>query len=287
MTFDGMNIDKMFDIGRSLKLQVVAVDTIRGSVDRLIGSARQNWSGRDLTAFADAWTRQHRPLMTQLRENLEFLANLALKNADEQQQASGSDHDPGRDFPTPGLSQQIQEDWRSMPDAERRLVLQYYADEQADRYGLAHVVITFRDLVDDSNPSDDLRTNAYGSWEESSKMLTLDSTDIDDPKALSTIAHEMRHAAQHQAITYLGEDRTSWGGVERGEVQKWKDNLADGGYISPETDFKAYQGQPVEEDARQAELNAMKGLSPEHLNELRRRAGVMVTPQVGPEISLA
>lgn len=274
-----MNVDKVQEIGIALKVQVVAVDRIRTAVDRLIGDARRNWSGRDLNAFAESWTGQHRTQLSSLRESIEHLANAALRNADEQERASGSDYPHGPDFVADGLSREIAQQWQTMGEKEQRLVLQLFADHEADRYGLPHVLITFADLKDGE------KSNSYGSWNEAAKMMVIDSTDVDHSRALATIAHEMRHAAQHAAIGDTPIDTDGWGAVERGEVEKWRANLADGKYISPDKD--GYESQPVEVDARQAAEAALRALSQEDFDRLRQQAGIQLTPQVGSDGSLA
>lgn len=90
MAFDGMNVDTVRRIGGDLQKQADSLGSITRSVDKLIGSAQQNWSGRDLNDFVGWWREQHRPQLSGLAEALSGLATSARNNVEEQERVSGA-----------------------------------------------------------------------------------------------------------------------------------------------------------------------------------------------------
>ena len=205
------------------------------------------------------------------------------------------------------LPQDVQDRWATMSDAERRAALQQIANELAQKYGIPAPTIQFEDL-------DDSEGNSLGYWSESQKKLVIDSTDVADPtNAINTIAHEMRHAGQHEMIRDaspgvldslliglgLKQDRFSADhpGVTKEQVREWEENFDN--YNSPPTQaeldaisdpaererfrqakWDAYLNQPVERDARTAGEDYVNGMTLDKLNQLT--APPPPTPEPAP-----
>ena len=91
-----------------------------------------------------------------------------------------------------------------------------------------------------------------GAYDPQNQVIYVNSSQFDadakyggDAQALVTAClHEGRHAYQHQAVRGLVRQ------ADPAQVALWKDNLADGHYISFRQDPRAYYQQPVEADAR-------------------------------------
>ncbi|TQK72486.1 hypothetical protein [Nocardioides sp. SLBN-35] len=155
----------------------------------------------------------------------------------------------GQEVPTDVVDPEVSRDWETMDDEERRKVLERIANRLADQYGIEDFEIRFEDLEDedgdgtDDNPS----TDSHGSWSEDDRVLRIDINDVDDPATISTIAHEVRHAAQHK---YVDDYPDLPPGVDPDEVEDWDENFDD--YVDPDDDFDGYRDQPVESDAREA-----------------------------------
>ena len=183
---------------------------------------------------------------------------------------------------------QVARDWAGMSEGERRAVLEQMAEELADEYGLEDFTVHIDDLEDRDGDGvdDDPTLDSHGYWSESDKELHLDVNDLDDPHSINTMAHEVRHAAQHelardadpgwldQRLIDLGVRDDPWDpptGVTRDDAREWGDNFDD--YHSPEDDFDAYVNQPVEVDAREAGDEYLDDLDAADLERHRREAG--------------
>ena len=182
----------------------------------------------------------------------------------------------------------VARDWGEMSNDERRGVLEQMAEELADEYGLDDFSVHIDDLEDQDGDGvdDEPGLDSHGYWSESKKELHLDVNDLDDPHSMNTMAHEVRHAAQHelardadpgwldQRLIDIGAKDDPWDppdGVTRHDAREWGENFDD--YHSPEDDFEAYQNQPVEADARDAGDAYIEGLTPEELGQHREEAG--------------
>jgi hypothetical protein len=182
------------------------------------------------------------------------------------------------------VSPEVRVRWAGMTDAQRRAALQQMANELAARYGLPATSISFEDLPDDIG-------NYLGYWSESEGKLVIDIDDVADPvNAINTVAHEMRHAGQHEmardadpgiftdALVWLGviADPFDHPGVTEEQARAWADNFAH--YVRPEDNFQGYLDQPVESDARASGKEFVDGLTPEQLTEYVRRATAAAPP---------
>lgn len=205
--------------------------------------------------------------------------------------ASGAEYDNGDTQGT--LPPEVVAAWQTMSDEERRKVLQKLADEYADRYGVPHTTIQFdnlRDSEDGLDPNDpDSHVYRYGYWREGTRQLVIDSSDVSDPvAAINTVAHEMRHAGQHEMArdanpNFFHKLFIDWGwtpdpfqhpNVTREQAKEWGDNFDH--YASPPTDpydsagWDDYRNQPVEADARTIGEQEVNTMTLDRLNELRR-----------------
>jgi hypothetical protein len=87
--------------------------------------------------------------------------------------------------------------------------------------------------------SNDMPDGSYGGYSPDSNIIEINVNMLDDSmEAADTIAHEMWHAYQEQAVNDPNNPRAQ-------EYQEGFDN-----YISPEYDFEGYQNQMVESEAR-------------------------------------
>ncbi|MCW2792098.1 MAG: hypothetical protein JWO76_1196, partial [Nocardioides sp.] len=182
---------------------------------------------------------------------------------------------------------EVERDWSTMSDAERRAVLEHMARELADKYGVDDFDVIIEDLEDrdGKDGDDDPSLDYHGFWSEDDKGLHLDSNELSDPDLINTMAHEVRHAAQHEMIRdanpgLIDQALIDAGikddpfhpppGVSAQDVEDWKENFDD--YHSPEDDFDAYHDQPVEADARDSGEQYLDDLTPEDLDHEREEA---------------
>lgn len=176
--------------------------------------------------------------------------------------------------------------WSDLTAAEREAIVQVMVDEMAEEYGLdTPVNVSIRDLTD---PVTGNRPN--GSWSESRQLLSLDIRNLEDPALLHTIAHEVRHAAQHQMIRDMNHDPgfieqfmidRGWRDhpfdrhdVDRATVEAWEENFADYRSTGRGDPWDRYAQQPVERDAREAGREFANELTPEELRRYADEAGV-------------
>ncbi|HSU02741.1 MAG TPA: hypothetical protein VLK03_09350 [Nocardioides sp.] len=95
------------------------------------------------------------------------------------------------------------------------------------------------------------------------------------PTIVGTVAHEVRHAQQHQAVDDLPwwwwEDHDGPPGVSQEEVEAWEENFDD--YQTSQDDgFDAYHDQPVEADARETGGSYLDDLDEDDLERIREEA---------------
>jgi hypothetical protein len=162
-------------------------------------------------------------------------------------------------------SPEVAERWAQLTDAERKAIIDQKIEELAEEYGVE---------VDDIIWDDSMSGN--GSWSESEKAVRLNPDRLDDPDLLHTVAHEMRHARQHEAI----DDNNDWqfwweddpfdehreDGITEEQAEEWEENFDD--YKSPSPDYDAYYNQPVEVDARKTGREYLDNVTPEELDRL-------------------
>jgi len=186
----------------------------------------------------------------------------------------GSFSDDGPDYV---VDPEVERDWASMSDDERRRVLEHIAEQQARDAGVDDFEVRVEDLedADGDGKDDDPTTDSRGSWSEGDRVLRVDEDDLADPTILGTVAHEVRHAQQHKAVDDLPwwwwEDYDGPPGVTQEEAEEWRDNFAD--YQTSEDDgFDAYRDQPVEKDARETGGDHLDDLDSDGLDRIRTEA---------------
>ncbi|EPH06004.1 hypothetical protein HMPREF1531_00652 [Propionibacterium sp. oral taxon 192 str. F0372] len=170
--------------------------------------------------------------------------------------------DAGSDRGTP--KEDVAEKWKAMDNATRMAAAQKIVDEQFRYYGMEPIKITWDDTLDGS-----------GVWEEDTQMIKINPNELSDPDILHTLAHEVRHAAQHKAVREKMTLDTlfipskeyfmkKYGATPK-EVELWESNFNN--YIKPDEHFPGYLDQPVEVDARQYGKQFVKTLTVEKLEE--------------------
>lgn len=176
-------------------------------------------------------------------------------------------------------------EWERMTPEEREEAARNLAEDLAQQLGISDFEVRIEDLEDkDGNGTDDdPGTNSYGSWNQGDRILRLDVNDLDDPAVvIDTIAHELRHADQHQAVDDLNapwfgedEDIALPPGSSLDDVRDWEENFDD--YISSGDDrdgdgddFNDYYDQPVETDARDYGEGYLDDYRVDDLDEHRR-----------------
>lgn len=88
MAMVGMDVNEVRNIGNSLKTQANEIGQTITAIEGLIQRALSNWQGADATQFADWWTSQHKPSLTNLQSQIDGLGQSALNNATEQENVS-------------------------------------------------------------------------------------------------------------------------------------------------------------------------------------------------------
>jgi hypothetical protein len=163
----------------------------------------------------------------------------------------------------------VAERWAELTDAERRAIIEQQIRELADEYGI-------------DMPTIDWRPESWGSngmWSEDSGTVSLNEGLLDDPRLLHTVAHEMRHARQNEAIDDEGAFHWPWeddpfkeheeDGITEEQVHEWEDNFDDYQSTSdPGVTYEDYFTQPVEDDARDSGREYLDGLTTAELDRL-------------------
>jgi hypothetical protein len=162
-------------------------------------------------------------------------------------------------------SPETAERWAQLTDAERKAIIDQKIEELAEEYG-----VEVEDIIWDDTMS------GNGSWSESEKAVRLNPDRLDDPDLLHTVAHEMRHARQHEAIRDENDWQFWWeddpfdehkeDGITEEQTEEWEENFDD--YKSPSPDYDAYYNQPVEVDARKTGREYLDNVTPEELDRL-------------------
>ncbi|MEN8672404.1 hypothetical protein [Nocardioides sp.] len=165
----------------------------------------------------------------------------------------------------------VAERWAELTDAERRAVIEQMIAELSQESGLDLPVIDWRD------PS----WGPNGQWSEGPPpTLSLNEGLLDDPRLLHSVAHEVRHGRQYEAIRDL-DDRFHWpwdddpfdahrdDGITAEQTESWKENFADYQSTSdPSVSYDDYFNQPVEADARDSGREYLDGLTAEEIDRL-------------------
>ncbi len=85
----GMDVDLVDGIGKQLKQQAHAIETLIRTIEGLINNAVHAWDGNDSRQFHDWWVSQHRPALTNIAHAIDGLGTSAINNANEQRSVSG------------------------------------------------------------------------------------------------------------------------------------------------------------------------------------------------------
>lgn len=266
----------------------VRIDEIVSGLDSTIGASDLAWRGPDAEGFRADWASLRSSLIVSCLTRLADFSGALDEDVAGQEQASTPD--PGEQHTTASTARdtsdamfdygdeqdvdpQVADAWESLSQEEREKVAQEIADDTFAQYGMDPVAISFEDLPEGS----------YGSWSEESQTLVVNSNHLEDPEILKTVAHEVRHAAQHEFVEQT--EPTGWWlwkddksevyeqleddhGITREDITPWRANQEDGAYVSPpdappadateeqweayRREFAYYEGQPVEVDARGA-----------------------------------
>ncbi len=164
--------------------------------------------------------------------------------------------------------------WAQLTDAERRAVIRQMITELAEESGLEMPEIVWE--PDTWGPN--------GSWADGEPgTLRLNEGLLDDPRILHTVAHEVRHGRQYEAIRDADDWRWPWqddpfdehrdDGITEQQAKTWKDNFDDYQSTSnPGTSYEDYFTQPVEDDARDSGREFLDGLTEAELERYRQEA---------------
>ncbi len=144
------------------------------------------------------------------------------------------------------------ETWDNASIEERKQILQDYMDEVSKVYGLKDV----RSKISWSRTATYTDNSiTWGSYNDFSRTVTLNERALSDNvgnwdsyKLLGTVAHELRHAYQHEAIRHPTDFM-----VSQETINVWKDNFKH--YIRSDNNYEAYRAQAVEVDARSFEVD--------------------------------
>ena len=166
-------------------------------------------------------------------------------------------------------SPEVAERWAQLTDAERKAIIDQKIEELAKEYG-----VDVEDIIWDDTIS------GNGSWSEDEKAVRLNPDRLDDPDLLHTVAHEMRHARQYEAIEDNNDFQFWWeddpfdaheeDGITEEQAEEWEENFDD--YKSPDQDFDAYYNQPVEADARKSGREYLDNLTAAELDRLLKES---------------
>lgn len=178
------------------------------------------------------------------------------------------------------LDPEVADMWDSIRDEERKHILDQIAENLAKKYGVDEPPnVLFEPLQHDADGT------LLGDYRDSDNRLRLNQRLLDEPDALiDTVAHEMRHAGQHQWADdadpgfwgFLPWVDDSWDeskhppDITKEDAEEFGNNFDD--YTSPEDDFDDYRNQPVESDAREAGGDYLDDMTPEKLERIRRQA---------------
>lgn len=313
-TFMGMDVEQAEQHAERLRRAREALDGSLHALETTIRSSEEFWRGPDAEAFRSRWGETAASPWRDVLDRLTDCAQTLISDVDEQVSASEPDESGGtEDAGSAGAADEadggsdrgtvdpeVAEDWMEMTDGERQRVAQEIVDAEFEKYGMDPVEITFKDI------------QGNGHWREGflfiGDELAIDEDRLKDPDILHTLAHEVRHAAQHEFIertepdpfpSILGDDRQERfqqiedeHGVTREEIEVWERNFGLFGYKSPpkaledgaseeerveyEEKFQEYLDQPVEADARESGREFVEGVTEEELHEFQRAAGVEV-----------
>lgn len=160
--------------------------------------------------------------------------------------------------------------WAQLTDEERRDVIEQMIEELAEESGIEMPEIVWKDPSWDSN----------GSWSDGEPgTVNLNEGLLDDPRLLHTVAHEIRHGRQHEAIRDENDWQFPWesdpfdehreDGITAEQANEWEENFDDYQSTSdPDVSYEDYFNQPVEDDARDTGREYLDGLTEDEIDRL-------------------
>lgn len=145
-----------------------------------------------------------------------------------------------------------EETWEKASIEERKKILQDYMNAVIAVYGLKHVDPTIHWDPDAEYTNKEV---LFGYYSPRRHTVTLNEQVLSDRldawdsyRLLGTVAHELRHAYQHEAI----DDPTGFM-VSQQTLDAWKYNFDHP--IDSDLDYPGYYNQAIEQDARSFEVN--------------------------------
>ena len=139
------------------------------------------------------------------------------------------------------------EHWDNASIEERKQILQDYMTAVIAVYGLQHVNPRIEWRNDLTYTENRITRGQYNHGRHrvrlNERALTDSVGNWDSYALLETVAHELRHAYQHEAV-----DHPTQYMVSQETIDEWADNFDH--YIQPNQNRDGYRNQPVERDAR-------------------------------------
>lgn len=304
----GADAERLRSVGQELTGSAEQLGDVAATGRSMTRVLAEHWSGADLEYFVGQGWPGAEKVVHDGSQLLRAMGESAIRNADQQDDASAGGGAAGGSGPTEGgrpvsgrlpgpnydgdhpgrdasadekygeLDDDVEERWEELDEEQRREVLQEIVDEEAERYGI--------DPPPDITFDENMEPNEYGVWNDLFKRLTINADLVDDdPRmAINTAVHEMRHAGQHHAIreanpVWPWESAEYGEGMDPAEVREWEENFGD--YRSPPGWFAEWRGedyvdqrwdeywdQPVEVDAREQGKEYVEELTPEEMDRL-------------------
>lgn len=142
-----------------------------------------------------------------------------------------------------------QDEWVSRDPVEREVALRTFARKLQDVYHSPAPPMITADLPEDVDHI------TLGNYSESDYLVKINNQllapDCSHPRrAVEAVAHEFRHAYQHEMALRLRTGLFASDVADRDAAAEWERNLRPGHYVAPEDDPERYRAQPVEVDAR-------------------------------------
>ena len=123
------------------------------------------------------------------------------------------------------------ENWEGLSDVEKKEALEKLGEYAAADLGLENPPKI--EFYQEDNPGD------FGAYSEAENTIYINELNMSDPaETADTITHETRHCWQHERAEHPQSEQD----------YAFANNFAN--YVTPDTDFEAYQDQIVESDAR-------------------------------------
>lgn len=168
----------------------------------------------------------------------------------------------------------VAERWAQLTDSERRAIIEEMIEELADDSGIDLPTIDWRD--ESWGPNGQFSNGEPGT-------VSLNEGLLDDPRILHTVAHELRHGRQFEAIRDQDDFHWPWqddplddhkdDGITEEQVDEWDDNFDNYQSTSdPGVTYEDYFTQPVEEDARDSGREYLNGLTDDEVDRLLEEA---------------